>query len=97
MKTNSEATAHLELSRQSVLAEVTKLVGEHMDISPKEIGETNDLVNDIGCDSLDITEIAMLVEEHYDIDVPDDLYQDARMTGAIADRVLAVLVDGASG
>jgi acyl carrier protein len=58
---------------------------------PEQIEETHTLLADLGCDSLDIIEITMEVEEHFDISVPDDQEQDVRTVGDIVDGVLRLL------
>ena len=75
-------------SRDLVVKDVKQIVGEQMGIAPDIIQETDELINDLGCDSLDVTEIAMEVEDHFAISVPDDLAEQARTIAEIADGVL---------
>ncbi|MCX7426479.1 MAG: phosphopantetheine-binding protein [Planctomycetia bacterium] len=58
---------------------------------PEQIEETHALLADLGSDSLDIIEITMEVEEHFDISVPDDQEQDVRTVRDIVDGVLRLL------
>ena len=67
MSIQSNASGQIGLSRDQVLAVVKQIVGEQMDIAPEQIQETDDLFNDLGCDSLDVVEITMEVEDHFDI------------------------------
>ena len=78
-------------SREVILADVKGLVGEHMEIPAETIREEHDLVADLGCDSLDVVEIMMMVEEHFDLDVPDDAAEQARSVALIVDGVLRLL------
>lgn len=78
-------------SRNEVLQDVRAIIGEHMGMTPGEIREKDHLVNDLGCDSLDVVEIAMLAEEHFQLDVPDEFSEQAQTVGAIVDGVLELL------
>jgi acyl carrier protein len=62
-----------------------------MGVRPDQLHEHTRLNADLGCDSLDIVEIAMEVEEHFDISVPDDQSEGAQTLGQIADGVLELL------
>jgi acyl carrier protein len=59
-----------------------------MGMAPEKIHETDELINDLGCDSLDVTEIAIEAEDHFTISVPDDVAQHSRTVGDIVDGVL---------
>ncbi len=78
-------------SRQQVLEDVKQIVAESSSISVDQVHETSDLLNDLACDSLEIVEIVMEVEEHFDISVPDDLEQEIRTVADITDGVLRLL------
>ncbi|MBN2291498.1 MAG: acyl carrier protein [Pirellulales bacterium] len=91
MKTSNEVSTHYQIYRETVLADITKIVAEHMEQPEDEIGENAHLINDIGCDSLDITEIIMLIEDHFDIDIPEDNVEDARTPGQVADGLFKLL------
>jgi acyl carrier protein len=78
-------------AREEVLADVKRLIGEHMEIPVETIREEHELIADLGCDSLDVVEIMMMVEEHFDLDVPDDAAEQARSVTLIVDGVLRLL------
>lgn len=78
-------------SREGILADVRQIVAGYTTVAPAEIEEAQDLINDLGCDSLDIVEITMEVEEHFDITVPDEQGQDVRTVGDIVDGVRQLL------
>ena len=87
----------LHPSREGILRDVRQLVGEHMGIAPETIRESDALVADLGCDSLDVIEITMEVEEHFDITVPDEATERIDTVGQIADGVLDLLGQGQAG
>jgi acyl carrier protein len=78
-------------SRNHVFEDVKQIVAEYSDLAPDKIAEDSALVADLGCDSLDIVEITMEVEEHFDVSVPDDVGERIRTVGDIADGVLQLL------
>jgi acyl carrier protein len=77
-------------SRLAVLEDVKRIVAESSSVPVDQIHETSDLFTQLGCDSLEIVEIVMEVEGHFDISVPDDLEQEIRTVGDIADGVLRI-------
>jgi acyl carrier protein len=82
--------------RGAVLAGVVGVVAEQMGIAPESIGEGDALVEDIGCDSLDVVEISMELEEQFDISIPEELSDQARTVGQITDGILGLLAGTAS-
>jgi acyl carrier protein len=84
-------------SRDQVLADVKQIIGEQMAIPPEKIRESHTLVEDLGCDSLDIVEITMETEEQFGISVPDELVERIRTVGDVADGVLELLGQGRDG
>lgn len=76
--------------RAEVLAEVVTIVAEYVEIDPQRITEASLLQADLGCDSLDLVEISMEVEERFAIEVPEDLAGD-RPVVEIVDFVLSKL------
>jgi len=50
-----------------------ELIAEHLSIDVKQVLPDSHLVDDLGGDSLDITEMMMSCEEKYDIEIPDEV------------------------
>jgi len=67
---------------------IKQLVGEQIALPPSQVREVHDLILDLGYDSLDVVELAMELEEHFDISVPDAMSDQARTVGQIADGVM---------
>ena len=59
--------------------------------APEKILERHALVEDLGCDSLLLVEIAMEAEEQFGIPVPDEFLERIRTVGDVADGVLELL------
>ena len=97
MVSDNDMSRDAVLARTSVLDGVRRIVAEQLGQAPEEIAETHHLENDLGCDSLDIVEITMEVEEHFDISIPDDYGDQIRTVGHIVDGVMDLLGKSAKG
>jgi acyl carrier protein len=82
-------------TRNDVLQHVTRIVADQLGRPADGLAESHAL-EDLGCDSLDIVEIAMRLEEHFDIVIPDDFGESARTIGEVTDGVLQLLAASAS-
>jgi len=91
MQSSSHFANQSSSDRQAVLAGVTSVVGEHLGISPESISEQHLLTDDLGCDSLDLVEISMQLEEHFDISIPDEFAENIGTIGKVTDGVIALL------
>lgn len=81
-------------SREQVLEEVRQLVAEQIALPVNEVREEHDLIANLGYDSLDVVELAMELEEHFNITVPDAMSEQARTVGQITDGVVQLIVVG---
>jgi len=52
--------------------EIKELLSNHSQLSAEEIKNEDSLIDDLGFDSLDLAEIAMDIEEKYDITIKDN-------------------------
>jgi len=51
---------------------VKRIVVEQLDRKPEEVTMEAKFIDDLGADSLDITELLMKLEEEYNIDIDDE-------------------------
>jgi acyl carrier protein len=80
-------------SRDRVLSEVKQLVAECESISPDMLQENTNLDADLHFDSLERVELAMEIEEQFDITISDEMEQEIRTVGDIVDGVMMLLKD----
>jgi acyl carrier protein len=59
-------------ANMSVESKVKEIVIEQLGVSADEIKETSSFVEDLGADSLDLTELIMAMEEEFDIEIDDE-------------------------
>lgn len=59
--------------------EIFSIIKEHLEgrgIESDDITMEADLANDLGLDSLDTVELTLALEQHYEIEIPDEELQD---------------------
>jgi acyl carrier protein len=66
---------------------VKKIIGEQLTLGPEEVTPQASFGKDLGCDSLDVVEIIMALEEEFDIGIED---AEAARVETIADSVALV-------
>ena len=59
----------------NVAEAVKRIIVERFDRKPEEVTEDARFVDDLGADSLDITEMIMALEEEFNVDIDDDANQ----------------------
>ncbi len=80
----------------TVLDTVRKILAEQMHIPVGQISGDSDLRTGVlsDLDSLDLIEIVMELEDHFEISIPDDAYQEHRTANDIAEAVCEKLKAG---
>ena len=63
---------------------VKKIIAEKLDVDIKDVVPEASLIDDLGADSLDITELMMALEEEYEIEIDDDANRLETVGDAIA-------------
>jgi acyl carrier protein len=79
------------LTRDQILHEVKQIVAQFMDFDPEKLHENTNLDADLNFDSLERVELAMEIEEEFDIAVSDEMEQEIRTIGDIVDGVMKLL------
>ena len=80
-------------SREQVLEEVNNLSPSRLPAGERGPRRTRS-DRDFAYDSLDVVELAMELEENFDVTVPDTMSEQARTVGQIADGVMELIVVG---
>lgn len=62
---------------------VRKVLAEQLEVDESIITPETDIINDLGADSLDLVELVMSLEEHYDIVPTDDKTANVRTVGQV--------------
>ena len=51
--------------------EIINIIGKTLGTPVADIEMNSHFINDLGCDSLDTVELVMVLEDHFNIDIPD--------------------------
>ena len=62
----------------SVLEKIKNIVSEQLDVDPQDIKPESAFVDDLGADSLDLTELIMAMEDEFDLEIDDEEAQNLR-------------------
>jgi acyl carrier protein len=63
---------------------VKEIIIEQLDVQADQVTEGASFIEDLGADSLDTVELVMALEEHFDIEIPDE---DAEKIKTVRDAV----------
>ncbi|BCN28718.1 acyl carrier protein [Anaeromicropila herbilytica] len=66
------------------LEKLKKIVAEQLNVEESEIKEESNFKEDLGADSLDLFELAMAMEEEFEIEIPSE---DLESIKTVADAV----------
>ena len=56
---------------QDIAGKLKSITAEQLGVKPEKITDQARFVDELGADSLDVTELVMSFEEQYDIEIPD--------------------------
>ena len=66
------------------LEELKELIAEQLNVEVSTLTENTNFTEDLGADSLDLFEIAMAMEEKFDIEITSEDLQDIKTIGDAA-------------
>ncbi len=66
-----------------VFERVQKIICEQFELDADRVTMESNLINDLGADSLDVIDLAMSIEDEFDIEVPDDEIDNIKTVGDI--------------
>ena len=55
-----------------VAERVKKIVVQHLGVDAEKVVDNADFIDDLGADSLDVTELLMALEEEFNVDIDDE-------------------------
>lgn len=65
----------------NIAEQVTSVIAVHFDLDASSISESASFVDDLGADSLGITELTLVFEEEFKIEIDDDEMGDVQTVG----------------
>ncbi|MBQ6809278.1 MAG: acyl carrier protein [Clostridia bacterium] len=66
---------------------IAEIIAEKFDMNVDEIKLTTNIFEDLGADSLDIVDMLMMLEDQYEITIPDEVAQEMRTIGDVVNYI----------
>lgn len=66
---------------------IAEIIAEKFDIDVSEVKLTTNIFEDLGADSLDIVDMLMMLEDQYNISIPDEVAQEMRTIGDVVNYI----------
>ncbi len=63
------------------LEKLKSIIANVLSIEPDKINENSNFISDLNCDSLDLFQIIMAIEEELDIEIPTEEVQNLKTVG----------------
>lgn len=70
-----------------LLEKIKKIVSEQLDVDPEQVVPEASFVDDLGADSLDLTELIMAMEDEFDMEIDDEEAQKLRTVQDVIDYI----------
>lgn len=66
-----------------VFEKIQKIISEQFSVDENKVTMESSIINDFDADSLDIVDLAMSIEDEFDIEVPDEELENIKTVGDI--------------
>ncbi|MBQ6051741.1 MAG: acyl carrier protein [Clostridia bacterium] len=66
---------------------VASMISEKFEMPVENITRDTSIIDDLGADSLDIVDMLMMLEEQYNISIPDEVAQEMKTVGDVVDYI----------
>ena len=74
-----------------VFEKIKKIISEQLEVDQSIISESSTITGDLGADSLDLVDLAMSIEDEFDIELSDDALEKIKtvsdLVAYIEDRI----------
>lgn len=72
------------------LEKLKKIVSSVMNVSSDELNENTDFIEDLSCDSIEIFQIIMGIEEEFGFEIPTEQIQDIHTLSDVVEKIKAM-------
>lgn len=73
------------MTRDAIYEALKKTLVEELEIDASKISPEADFKNDLDADSLHLVELAMELEDNYDVTIPDEVALELKTVGSVVD------------
>lgn len=80
----------LPIQSLTMFQRVAAVVASHLSVDQATLAETSTF-EEMGADSLDLVEVVMQIEDHFNIEIPDEVAEDWKTLGDVVAHVDAAL------
>ena len=67
--------------------QIRKTIASQLGIEMDAVVDAANFMNDLGADSLDTVELVMVMEEEFDIEIPDDVAENLLTVGDLIEHI----------
>lgn len=67
-----------------VFEKVKKIISEQLEVDQSIISESSTITGDLGADSLDLVDLAMSIEDEFDIELSDEALDKIKTVGELS-------------
>ena len=67
--------------------QIAEIIAEKFDIDVNEVKLTTNIFEDLGADSLDIVDMLMMLEDQFNLSIPDEIAQEMRTIGDVVNYI----------
>ena len=67
-----------------VFEKIRKIISEQLEVDQSIIAESSTITGDLGADSLDLVDLAMSIEDEFDIELSDEALEKIKTVGDLA-------------
>jgi acyl carrier protein len=78
------------LSEKDTVA-IQDIIIRQLDVQRDQLTPEARILGDLGADSLDVVEISMTLEEHFDVTIPDEQLEKVETVGELYDELSRIL------
>lgn len=70
-----------------VFEKIKEILSEQLDVDADKITMETDIENDLGADSLDVVELAMSVEDEFNVEIPDEEIENLKTVSDVVEFI----------
>jgi len=70
-----------------VFEDVRSLLAQQLEIDEKKISMDSNLIEDLGADSLDVSELMIIIEQKFSVEIPEDKIPELYIVGNVVDYI----------
>lgn len=73
-----------------IFEKIKAILSEQFDVEDEIITLETDLIDDLGADSLDVSDLVASVEDEFEIEIPDEIIENMKTVGDICEYISSV-------